>query len=340
MLLAVLCDVGPTQGVGHLMRCVALAEEFAARGFAVTFVADAPSVPFAAAQLASRGFPVLEPPASPEEYDALLARLAPAVVVVDSYTLPASVYATACAHATTLALVDGDPADRAAHVYLDQNIGAEQDTWDLPSGAVRLAGLDYALMRDEILALRASARPAAGDPPRALAFFGGTDAFGAGPVIADALVQTGRPFDLTLVVPGSVEVRAQRAARPDQRIDLIEPTDRIAELVSQADLVVSAAGSSSWELLCLGAACALVCVADNQVPSYQRIAATAVIRPLGHLEGLREDLSCAVEELRNLLADPALRGSLRAAAAQMIDGQGRRRVADAVLDVETGAKRL
>ena len=39
-------------------------------------------------------------------------------------------------------------------MLLDQNIGAEQDDWPLPEGAVRLAGLDYALMRDEIRARR------------------------------------------------------------------------------------------------------------------------------------------------------------------------------------------
>ena len=52
------CDVGPAYGVGHLMRCVALAEEFAARGFEVVFSAEVDSVPFALDQLGRRGFRV------------------------------------------------------------------------------------------------------------------------------------------------------------------------------------------------------------------------------------------------------------------------------------------
>lgn len=311
MLLAVLCDLGPTQGVGHVMRCIALAEEFAARGYDVAFVADAPSVPFAAQQLAARGFRVLPPPASPEGYDALLGDLAPDTVVVDSYVLPAAVYAAASARATTVALVDGDPAGRPAHLYVDQNIGAEDDRWDLPEGAVRLAGLSYALQRDEILALRDTPRAPESDPLRVLAFFGGTDAFGAGPVVAAALERTGIPIDLTLI-------------RPER------PTNRLARDVVEADVVISAAGTSSWELLCLGAACALVAVADNQKPSYARIAATGAIRPLGHLDDLRADPRCAVDELRLLLTDAALRQQLREAGRQLVDGRGRERVVDAV----------
>ena len=49
-VLAVLCDVGPRYGVGHLMRCVALAEEFAARGTTVgTEVSVIPTDPWSAA---------------------------------------------------------------------------------------------------------------------------------------------------------------------------------------------------------------------------------------------------------------------------------------------------
>ena len=59
--LLVRCDVGPAYGVGHLMRCVALAEEYAARGFEVVFSAEVDSVPFALDQVGSRGFRWVEP---------------------------------------------------------------------------------------------------------------------------------------------------------------------------------------------------------------------------------------------------------------------------------------
>ncbi|MBO9522529.1 MAG: spore coat protein [Nocardioidaceae bacterium] len=330
-VLAVLCDVGPSHGVGHLMRCVALAEEFAARGHRVVFVSEADEVPFAARQLSSRGFASVtpEPP-----YAAQLAALGATTVVIDSYHLPASAYAEVSAAFPTVALVDGDPAGRVAHTYVDQNLGAEHDTWDLPAGAVRLAGLEYALLRDEILEQRPSGgEHAESDPLRVFAFFGGTDAFGAGPVLARALVATGRPFEATVVAPASWEVPA---TGPGQSLSLIGPTDDLAARVRAADLVVSAAGTSSWELLCLRAACGFVCVAENQRVSYGRVVETGAVVGLGVLDDVREDPAEAVAALDRLLTDAGLRRGLREAGGNLVDGLGRKRVADAAL-VDSGS---
>ena len=330
------CDVGPSIGVGHVMRCLALAEEFAARGYAVDFCADLDSVSFAAAQVAARGFGHVPPPAAgatAEEEVAHLVALGPRVVVVDSYRLPVAVYAGLAARVPTLAIVDGDPLGRPAHLYVDQNIGAERDTWLLPDGAVRLAGLDYALMRDDIRALRPAApERSEQQPPRVLAFFGGTDAFGAAPVLTRALVATGAPLDLT-VVGGTPPLRDELAAivpGADQRIEVIAPTPAIARLVADADLVVSAAGTSSWELLTLGACCALVAVADNQHESYARVVERGVVAGLGHLEDVRADPAAATATLAALLTDPDARAGLRRAAWTEVDGHGRARVVDAV----------
>ncbi len=311
------------------MRCLALAEEFVLRGQQVVFVADAASVPFAAAQLEDHGFRAVPPPAGPPGYAALLEDLGPDLVVIDSYLLPLEVYDAVAARWPTVALVDGDPEGRRAHLYVDQNIGAEADTWPLPEGATRLAGLACALQRDEVLALRPD-QPKQQDhePLRVFAFFGGTDAFGAGPVLAERLVATGEPFDLTVVAPTTWE---PPTGGEGQRITLIGPTDRLAAHVVAADVVISAAGSSSWELLCLRAACGLVCVADNQVTSYHRVVATGTVQGIGVLGEIRADGTAAVEQLRQLLADADLRARLRAAAGAAVDGQGRRRVADAAL---------
>lgn len=331
------CDVGPTLGVGHLMRCAALAEEFQARGATVVFAADAGSVPFAAAQLAARGIRHVAPPGTPEEHVELARSLGARVVVVDSYLLGPDVYdALRAAGVVVLALVDGDPAGRAADLYLDQNIGAEHDVWELAPGAVRLAGLDHALMRDDIRALRpATPERAPAEVPEVLAVFGGTDAYAAAPVLARALVATGAPFHLT-VVAAREETRAELealAAGPladGQSVTVIAPTERIAELVVAADLVVSAAGTSSWELMCLGAACALVCVADNQVESYGRAVEAGLADGLGYLEPLRSGPQAVVDLLRDLLTTPDRRQALRERGWAAVDGRGRQRVVDAL----------
>lgn len=332
-----ICDAGPEIGIGHLMRCVALAEEFQARGFEVLFSTETAGIPWAAAQVAARSIAVLEPPAY-DDVPGLLDLVdsqRPQVVVIDSYLRPLAAYAGLRGPGCfLLAIVDGDPAGREADLYLDQNIGAEHDTWPLADGSTRLAGLDYALMRADVLGRRPDEpRSDERTPPRVLTFFGGTDAAGAAPVLAEALIQTGAPFEATVVAatPELADAVNGLEPKPEQSVQQIGPSSRLAELVAEADLVVSASGTSSWELCCLGAAAGLVCVAENQVESYRRAVDLGVAAGLGPLAGIRDDPAPTVATLRTLLTATEQRAALRRRAWQLVDGQGRRRVVDAVV---------
>ncbi|WP_238176172.1 PseG/SpsG family protein [Kribbella albertanoniae] len=328
--VGVRCDVGPARGVGHVMRCLALAEELQRRGLTVEFVCDVHTVPWAAAQIAARGIAVRPAVWTAAEHVEVLSRYD--AVVFDSYDLAVDVYpAVRAAGVPTLAIVDGDFRGAVADVLVDQNLAAELDRPVLPPGTVRLAGLDYVLIRDEIRALRPSEPPAPREVavPKVFAFFGGTDAFGAGPAVTRALVATGVPFDATVVAP-TPELAAQIAA-VSERVKVIGPTDQLAKAVREADVTISASGTSTWELLCLGATAGLVCVVDNQVMGYERAIGTGTAAGVGVLSELRADPTAASAVLKRLLTDAAERARLAAAGWRMVDGQGRVRVADALL---------
>jgi len=333
--VGVRCDVGPTRGTGHVMRCLALAEELMARGIEVLFVSDSHTVPWANDQILARGIRVEPAVWTPEEHLELFARLGLDAVVFDSYDLAPQVFtAVRRSGLPTLAVVDGELRGAEADVYVDQNLGSESDTPELPAGAIRLAGLDYVLLRDEVLTLRPDgpvARPGR-EVPRVFAFFGGTDAFAAGPPVVRALAASGVPFDATVVAPREELVEAIGAVTlgDGQRVEVIGPTTALAAAVVDSDLVVSASGTSTWELLCLGATAGLVCVVDNQVMGYERAVATGAAAGVGLLSDIREDPAKAAEVLRGLLTDPAERLRLGEAGRRLVDGLGRRRVADAL----------
>lgn len=322
------------------MRCLALAEELRDRGTEVVFVADSHTVPWAHEQIVSRGFAVEPAVWSPDEHVALFDRLDAGAVVFDSYDLDTAVYAEVRRTGMpTLAVVDGELRGAEADLYVDQNLGSEFDTPVLPAGATRLAGLDYVLLRDDVLALRPD-RPPAPRPvatPRVLAVFGGTDAFGAGPHVMTALAATGLPFAATVIAPRPELVDAIRAVPlgPDQTIEPIGPTTRLAAEAVASDLVLSASGTSTWELLCLGAAAGLVCVVENQVIGYERTVATGAAAGVGVLSELAVDPAPAVAVLARLLTDHAERARLAAAGWRLVDGRGRARVADALLALIT-----
>ncbi|MEU4336283.1 spore coat protein [Micromonospora lupini] len=334
------CDAGPRRGVGHLVRCLALAEEFLARGAHVAVFGTVERLGWATAELAARGIDLHPGPESPAELVDTARRHDLDVVVLDSYELdPAGAGALRAAGVFTLAVVDGDSRGQDADLYLDQNFGAQ-----LPALPGRLlAGSGYALLRDSVVTARPTAPRAATavSRPRVLAFFGGTDAVGAAPVLTRVLLATGHPMDLTVVV-GRPEVEAELESITPGRGQIVRPvppTGSLPALITEADLVVSAAGTSTWELCCLGAPAALVCVVDNQRESYTRVVRHGLAAGLGELAELtgagvpgRAARATAARTLNGLLSSPQRRATLAARAWSTVDGRGRARVVDAVFD--------
>ncbi|MFG1919374.1 PseG/SpsG family protein [Micromonospora sp. NPDC048898] len=367
------CDAGRRRGVGHLVRCLALAEEFLARGAHVAVFGTVERLAWATTELAARGIPLHPGPETPAELVEAAHRHELDVMVLDSYELdPAGADALRAAGVFTLAIIDGDSRGQAADLYLDQNFGAELTPLgpgaelpdrDVGAGAELpgrdvgaraglpgrlLAGSRYALLRDSVIGARPPVAPPATtvSRPRVLAFFGGTDAVGAAPVLTRVLVATGHPMDLTVIV-GRPELEAEVediAPGRGQIIRPIPPTTSLPTLITEADLVVSAAGTSTWELCCLGAPSALVCVVDNQRESYTRVVRHGLAAGLGELPELtaggiagRAARATAARTLHGLLSSPQRRATLAAQAWSTVDGQGRARVVDAVFDAVRAA---
>ncbi|MFI5843686.1 PseG/SpsG family protein [Catenuloplanes sp. NPDC051500] len=315
-------------GVGHLVRCLALAEELIGRGCQVALLGDVGSVPWTAREIARLGLPVIDAPASPEALAMTAWRLGLEAVVIDSYvTDPACAAALRAEGVTVLAIVDGDPRGQSADLYLDQNLGAERAAPPLPPGATRLAGLPYVLLRDSVRSRRPAApRPLhPGGPPTVVCFFGGTDPTGAAPVLAGMLAATGIPLRATVVTASASTV----TPAPGQTFSFVPNTPELPALLDGADLVLAAAGTSTWELLCLGVCPALIMVADNQRLGYDAMLAAG----LGIGLGARADLPspAAIETLRAALTSPNWRHSLAARGWSEVDGDGRVRAADALL---------
>jgi len=107
-------------------------------------------------------------------------------------------------------------------------------------------------------------------------------------------------------------------------------------LVAQSDLIISASGTSLSELLCVTGATAVTCVTGNQHSGYREAVIRGLVEGLGPLEDIRRDPTQAAALLREVLGDDLRRQHLRRRGWQLVDGQGRRRVADILLDL-TGA---
>lgn len=344
--VALRCDAGARTGVGHLVRCLALAEELLGRGVRVELLGDLGGLAWAEKQVATRGLPVRPAPADPEALAALCVERAYDAVVLDGYELhPASGTALRARGIGVLAVVDGTYGGaQQADLYLDQNLGAERRA-DLPAERL-LGGLAYALLRDVVRGRRPAAppdgSPRSRGPVRVLAVFGGTDAYDAARTVVPLLLETRLPVAVTVVAarPETALALSRAGWAPGQQVEVLRAVDDLPALVVDTDVVVSASGTSLWELLCLGAATGVVSVVDNQEVGYQAVLAEGLAAPVGRLGRLGSDAAAraeAVEVLTRLLTDARWRGELAAAGWSRVDGRGRERVADVLLAEATAA---
>ena len=333
------CDGSPKMGVGHLIRSLALADGLLARGAEPVMMSTITDLDWVEHQVRARGLPLVAPQDHPDALADQCRELELDAVVIDGYDIDAGTgERLQGAGLRVLALVDG-PFGQAqrADLYVDQNLGAVPRP-NLPPGARMLTGLDYALFRDQVVAARHVSRAPSDSerPPRVLAVFGGTDPHAAATIVVPLLLETGAPVHVV-----AIAARQEIAAAldclpcgPGQRVEVIQPVEDLAGLAATCDAAVSAAGSSVWELLCIGVPSALVAVADNQEGGYRQVVAENVAVPLGRLWELRERAdarAAAVAALRRLTGDAAHRASLRNRGMALLDGRGRERVADALL---------
>lgn len=331
MRLLCRADAGPELGVGHGVRALALAEAALARGWQVSVTGDI-AVPWLRRELSERG---LDPVPGFHDGETMISTLTAHrvdVVAVDHYGLPPTLRDVAnAAGAVLLSVEDFTFGRRPADVVVNYHVGAPQVHRPDDGSRVVLLGPAYAPVRRAVLEARqqrADRAPVNGDPLRVLVVMGGTDAAGVTSLVLDVLARTGHPLGVT-VVGGE----ATGSRRGGLEIRALPGGQQLPTLMAEADIVVSAAGVSTYETCCIGVPCALLAVVPNQVPGYEHMVGQRLCHGLGTPLRLRAEPDVVAGELRAWFDDAGGRTAMAARALAVVDGAGCDRVLDAVADV-------
>jgi spore coat polysaccharide biosynthesis predicted glycosyltransferase SpsG len=145
-----------------------------------------------------------------------------------------------------------------------------------------------------------------------------------------ALARLARPARVTIVAPVEriAEVADIISGLPNARAFV--PTADLPTILGGADIVVSAAGTSAWDICTLGIPAVLVAVVDNQTASLDQIVAEDLTLGLDIVRdgiGALEKLTRLVE---GLIDSQSVRHDLAAASLVRFDGLGKKRVVDAM----------
>jgi UDP-2,4-diacetamido-2,4,6-trideoxy-beta-L-altropyranose hydrolase len=353
-------DASVRIGIGHVVRCLTLADELSRLGGKCHFLSRELSGNLAE-KIQARGYPVMlmpvdEPigsgPAKSADRDVpphaswlegeweddavQTCRLAAAIdadwVVVDHYSLDARWERIVRGRKARIAAVD-DLADRAHEIDLliDPNYGHVKDDYRdlLTPGTRALCGSAFALLRPEFAATRARSMNARlGRAPRTvLVFMGGADAQYVTLKILHALRLVRLPPGARiLVVMGknapALEQVKNFIAQSDLALELLVDVPDMAMLMEGSDIAVGAAGTSAWERCCVGLPSVVLKCAANQATVVEALSSTGAAIAIN--DASAENIAGSVQQL---LDDATLRRRLAEVGISLIDGLGVRRVA-------------
>lgn len=198
-----------------------------------------------------------------------------------------------------------------------------------PSNAILRA--QFAVARPSVAARIAEQRKI----ERVLIAFGGTDPVNGTGIALGALEATDIPrIDVMLGAKATyLDAVKEQAARMGDRVTLMLDVAEVAEAMAQADLVIGAPGTGTWERACLGLPSLLVVIASNQRINAEAVAARGAALICGSITTEPEDKVVAAlrANLDRLCNDPVLYRRMHEAALALTDGRGALRLAAAVV---------
>jgi UDP-2,4-diacetamido-2,4,6-trideoxy-beta-L-altropyranose hydrolase len=338
--LIVRADASVAMGTGHVMRCLALAQAWQDEGDHAVF-AMAQSTPGIDERLRAEQIEIicLEADAGSGRDATLTAEVAHSRaadwVVVDGYQFDDKYQCSMKQSGLKLLFVDdlGLGGHYSADLLLNQNVHASERLYcDRENYTRILLGARYAMLRREFKSWRTWEREFDPNGRRVLVTMGGSDPDNVTERVIEALEQSSvSGLEARVLVGNSnphFSLLEKVAQRSSATIGLLTDARNIAELMVWADVAISAAGSTCWEMCLLGLPAMLIDLAENQRPLAEELDRRGAAMHLGSTKGIRPDKIAA--KLQALISSVERRTKMSQRARELVDGEGAQRIVSAM----------
>jgi UDP-2,4-diacetamido-2,4,6-trideoxy-beta-L-altropyranose hydrolase len=327
-------------GTGHVMRCLALAQSWKRSGGNVTFLLPEGS-PGIEQRIRGEGF--LAEALAPEQFaDAVVDRMLHSkqrAAVLDGYGFGAREQTRLSQAGTAVLTVDdyGHAAEYPVRWVLNQNAHAHSEMYARRANNTRLLlGPAYALLRDEFLPWLGWMRTTAEKASKILVTIGGSDPDNLSARVLESLALLEDENLQVVLVAGSSNPHLQtlqsKIKQSPVRVRLVQDAREMPALMSWADVAVSAAGGTAYELCYMGLPSLLWVIADNQRQVAERL---STVSAAVHA-GAAHDFNARrfAEDMRRLIESPERRQTMSQRGRALVDGLGADRVRAALIDRE------
>lgn len=330
---------GSELGMGHIMRCIALADGFCSRGHSVCFFSKYIQ---GAEYISKSGYKVIQQNKRPEIHDGFFYGNADElyeekmliettlngkkadVIVLDSYNVTKEYMEALRTMTHCLVYID----DLAKFSYpVDIIINGTASAWGLDyarqdKAKLLLLGLNYNILRREFCINRK--RDQNNDVRNILITTGGADPYHITERILNFLCDKSwfseMQFHVIIGRGFSDEIYKNENILKFKNIRLYQTPQFISTVMRQCDLAITAGGSTIYELAACGIPMVVFCYAENQLEQVSQLEKEGLVVDIGFYTQLKERV--LEKSIEQLIYDPVLRNKKVVAFGKLIDGGG------------------
>lgn len=332
-------DANETVGTGHMMRCLAIAEEFRRRGESVTFiVADECSE----ALVKARRFGVIclhsvwnDLEKETEQLLRVIKEKSISVMLIDSYYVT-DMYLRMIRRYTKVVYIDDlDAFIYPADLLINYNFYADEAhyTFKYQKAGVHtrfLTGTAYAPLRPEFTGVK---REINHTVSKILITSGGADTYNVLGNILTAMENW--PWFRQLeyeVILGQYNVHTETLKTQWGQWDnvhLLQNVSNMSDYMKSCDVAVTAGGVTTYEMCACGIPSIMYTLADNQHQIAQSVSEKGLVPWVGDVRnGMQECMQKIILHLEDFMTDGEKRRDVSRQMQELVDGNGCGRLVD------------
>lgn len=325
MRVVIRVDSSSLIGSGHLMRCLTLAGQLKKHGAEVAFICrdlegnltelvrkqdyELYLLPRAAGDDTLTGYAAwltVSQQRDAEETLAIIQKFSAVNrLVIDSYAIDETWEELLRPYVQEIFVID-DLANRRhdCDVLLDQNYYLDKEhRYDglVPESCKLLLGPEHALLREEFYEAKKHLRKRDGSIHNILIFYGGSDLTDETTKAIHALIELNLPGVTADVIVGASNKQKGKISELCAQHEFLyyhEQVSNMAEFMNNADLMLGAGGTTTWERYFLQLPSVVTAIAENQIKICEDCAMAGLIYYLGqHDKVTLDDIIRAIEEL-------------------------------------------
>ena len=326
------CDASKDIGIGHLMRCLSLSEEFIKRGHICYFASKIydETVDNLISEKKLNLIKINPNINQKQEIDLLLnfsRKKKIDWVITDNYDISSDYIKTLKEYGlNVLSIDDNSHISYFSDIVVNQNIGSENLSYSGDRNTKYLLGTKYVILRDELLNKPKKIR---NKVEKILIMFGGTDNNNLTLKILKIIKETIYNQEIIIVIgplnPFLTEIKSYIEEEKISAKIIYSPKE-LADIYLDTDVAISAGGTSVYELALFGIPNIIITIANNQVRIAEELDSKNISIYTGKIEEFNEELF--KEKFKELLTNDDLRKKISKNAKKLVDGKGKNRIVD------------